>query len=371
MVLPRLDRPVLAEQALAGVAVDSDHGPVGLLTGDGARVGAAGRVAGNRLEERLARGRPVERLDGERPERRPISPGAGDPHPHVPGLALGKVEVAQNTVAALDGAQAPPVASIVRDLDRVVGRLTPGLPVEDEPAELPGPPEVQREPGRGIGGSRAPRRGRVAVEDEIRLVPAAGRRGARHRRRRRTARRRQRRELELVDPDAPPAPAARGHGELDRRHLADLTAAPRAPGEADMALLDDEHLPLSGEVHVAPHRPPHVLAGPVDELELEVIGRRFAPDAEGEGVVVRQMEGERLPGDGVTAAAREGEIEAHGPPAIPGIGADRELDAVGRESRPSLDGLEIVDRGGPRARGQREEESGAERRQPRREPLSP
>jgi hypothetical protein len=147
-------------------------------------------------------------------------------------------------------------------------------------------------------------------------------------------RRRQRPELQLVDPDGPRATAAGGDRQLESRHVLDLAPTLRPPGEADLALLDNHPLPRGGELDVASHRPPDVLARRIDQLELEVIGRSLAPQQERELVVLRQIEGKLLAGYR-PAAALEPEVQAQGPTVEAPVGTDLEVHPVRRMGRPA------------------------------------
>jgi hypothetical protein len=64
------------------------------------------------------------------------------------------------------------------------------------------------------------------------------------------------------------------------------------PGESDVALAKPLGLPVVREPVVGPVRPPHVVAGCIDELELQGIGQSIAPhvqqELEARGIVDRQ-----------------------------------------------------------------------------------
>src|SRR5262245_35283350 len=173
--------------------------------------------------------------------------------------------------------------------------------------------------------------------------------GDRHRRRR--PGRWQLAKLELVDPDRAAPAAASSDGELESGQVTDLATAERPPGEADMTLLDGERLPLGRELHVPPHAPPDIVAARIDELELQVVRRRRTTQAEGEGIVLGQIEVELPARDGVTAAAVEIEVETETAPALTDVGAEGEIDAIGRVGRPDPVILESIqeDRCGARS----------------------
>jgi hypothetical protein len=172
-------------------------------------------------------------------------------------------------------------------------------------------------------------------------VAGQGRGGSSHRRRGDGIRGRERAECEFVDPHRPLPAAPGGDRELDGGDPADLSPTEWSPGELDLPLLDGEGLPPSGEHDVAAYMPPDVLTARVDELELEVIARRFAPDPEGEGVVLREFQVDGAAGHGI-APALETEIAAER--ASPGslVGAEGEIHPVRGMRRPGLDGFEIV-----------------------------
>ncbi len=91
--------------------------------------------------------------------------------------------------------------------------------------------------------------------------------------------------------------------------MPDLAAAGRPPGEAELPLLDGDALPIAGPGEVAPHHPPDVVAGGVQQLEFQVVRRRRAPDPEGDLVVGGQVQVEAAPRDGPAGMPLEIELE--------------------------------------------------------------
>ena len=212
------------------------------------------------------------------------------------------------------------------------------VPLNREAAELAALAEVELQPG-------VARRAGVAVPAAVltreRLRrPAAGKRG------RRACDRgagvgtvgRERRQREVGDPHRAAPSGARGDRDLDRRRPLELAAAGRPPGERDLTLPDPQRGPLVRERKVAPRRPPHVVAARVHELELEVLGRGLAADAEGELVVVGQLEVDGRP----TAVSLEVEVETHRRTARPGLARDRERHPFRWRGLPPRDVRKVV-----------------------------
>ena len=78
----------------------------------------------------------------------------------------------------------------------------------------------------------------------------------------------------------PPAATTGRHHELDGRRVPQDAILGRSPREVDLALLDPDLLPFARKLEVGPAEPPDVVAARVDELDLELVGRRVAPNVE-------------------------------------------------------------------------------------------
>src|SRR6185436_17797058 len=92
--------------------------------------------------------------------------------------------------------------------------------------------------------------------------------------------------------------------------------------------------------------PPDVVAGGVQELELEVVGGAVALELEGELVVALPLEGDGLLDDAVTGAGHEVVIQAEGAAVNALVIVDLEGDAFGGDDLPAFGGVERVeDRG--------------------------
>ena len=78
-----------------------------------------------------------------------------------------------------------------------------------------------------------------------------------------------------------------------------------------MALFSGYDLPLAWKDEVALIRPPPVVTGGIDELELEVVDWRFRTNRERELVVLREVDVEILADYRISAMSLEIEIEAH------------------------------------------------------------
>ena len=355
---PGLDRAILAHEPLLPAAVHAHHRPVGLLAREAAREAAARSFPRQRLEERFARRRPLER-----PER-DLANGAGAAgsrraHPDEARLALRQVERVARAAPAGHGAQHAPRRGVVRALDHVVARMAARRPVDDEAAELASFLKIEDDPRQRIARCALPEGRRVAVGRERGAVTGSGGGGAREHRRGLGRSRGQRRELEVVEPHRARAAAPRRHRELERRDVTDLAAPGGPPGELDLPPLDRDRLPGAWELEVAPVAPPDVRAGGIHELELEVVGPALTAQGEREAIVLGQVEREIAVEDGVAAALDEPEVHPERASVHAQVGRELHLDAVGGARAPAVHGLERVHdprlaRGSRRRRGARE-----------------
>ena len=356
----RLDGAVLAEERLGAVTVGADHGPVGLLAGEVARIVAPSGIGGDRLEQGVGRLPESERLDPHLADREaPLAEAAVSAvgataagrwvqvETNPPRLALGQRQVIAVAVAGRHRAHRPPVRAVVGNLDVVSGGKGAAGPVDHQAAILALLPEVDREPWGGVAGRAPPGGGRVAVEDEGGIGRRRRRRGAGRRGAGVGVLRRQLAEGEAVDPHraAPPAPG--GDGQLDGADPTWLAAAGRPPGEGDLSLLDPHQAPVAGELVVAMVHPPDVLGAPPaagavsgrprrrHQLDLEVLGRRLAAQPEAQLPVGGQLEIERPPSRRPAAAAVEVEVEPQGAAVDPRRSPDLQADPVRRRRLPS------------------------------------
>src|SRR6185312_14946047 len=95
-------------------------------------------------------------------------------------------------------------------------------------------------------------------------------------------------------------------------------------GESDVTRPIPDRRPRRAERKVQRIVPPHVVAGGINELELEVLRRGAAANLKGELVVVRERNGERLARNGVARPAMEVEVEPHGTARSAAVAADAE-----------------------------------------------
>ena len=248
--------------------------------------------------------------------------------PQISRFRLRQVQVLPPGFSLLHRTDRRPRPSVVRDLDHVGGRA---VPIDHQAAVLAALQKIVGDRIR-VGGD-----GRRAVVGVVR---------------------RQLGEFQVVDPDGPLAACAGGDGEFERRHLLHLAAAGRSPGELDLALLGPHLAPVARNLEALPIDPPDVLSAGIDQLELQIVDRRLAADAERDLPVRRQVEVQGPVGHGVARAAVEVEVELERTLVL----GQRETDAVRRGRRPVGDRGEIVERArlGPERRA--EKEDGEERR---------
>src|SRR5690606_35089020 len=79
-------------------------------------------------------------------------------------------------------------------------------------------------------------------------------------------------------------------GEFELRAAAQDAIQVRPPGLVDMARAVTHRGPLARELVARPVHPPDIVAAGVDQLELQVVGRRVAAQLEGEAVVLRILQ---------------------------------------------------------------------------------
>ncbi len=167
--------------------------------------------------------------------------------------------------------------------------------------------------------------------------------------------RRQSRQRQILDRDPPPASGAGGHGDLERCGMPELAPSGRAPREGEVAFLRAKPRPAGRRREIAPHGPPDVLPGGVDQLDLEVVRSLFAAEREGELPVLRQIGRHLAPRRRPPGMPAEVEVQAQGPPTIPLCAGERELDAGRRKGPPQRNVPEVVPKDRPFRRGRREE----------------
>src|SRR5439155_10565285 len=97
--------------------------------------------------------------------------------------------------------------------------------------------------------------------------------------------------------------------ELDRRRMPQRAVAGRAPSELDLALLDFYKPPLARELVVGSVEPPHIVAGRIDELDLQLVHGRLGAQVERDLVVRRQIERQGSPRGGLPRGAAEIEVQ--------------------------------------------------------------
>jgi hypothetical protein len=148
---------------------------------------------------------------------------------------------------------------------------------------------------------------------------------------------------EVIEPNTPLAAGARGERELDRGESPQLLVVGGPPRKGDLPFFAGDRFPILREGKVRIVGPPDVLAGRIDQLELERVGWRNSLDGERELVVGREDQVDRPMNHRVSAVAVEIEIEPNGP-AVRAVrlGMDADLDAVCRRGCPLRHGVERV-----------------------------
>ena len=244
--------------------------------------------------------------------------------------------------------------------------MRPREPAHDQPTELPGLVEIDREDLGGARRRRALPRSRHGAVHRQRGIGA----GARGRRRygwRWQAGGSLIGKLAQDEPahlHPPPPTATTGrHRELDGRRVPQGAVLGRSPREVDVALLDPDLFPFTRKLEVGSAEPPDVLTAGVDELDLKVIGRRVAPDGEDDLVVGRQVQRQGPSGQRVARSAGEVEVQTQGPADHSFSRMDRGAHAVRRSRGPRPDVLELVQDAGPRDAGRLGQRRGRPRQQ--------
>src|SRR5207247_1570605 len=215
-------------------------------------------------------------------------------------LGVGHVDVVPAAVTGRRPVGRAPRRAVARHLHLEGHRVVVGVPVDHQPAVFSVPAEVDHRPLLARERRALPGGGAVLVEHEWRLVAGKERRGLGLGRHAVLSRRLARLEAEVADPDRAAAALPRRDRELDGAHLLRLAAAGRTPREVQARLADGHPLPLPRKDAVALVAPPDVLAARVDELELEVVGPRLAPQPERERVVLGKRERDTLADDDPT-----------------------------------------------------------------------
>ena len=188
-----------------------------------------------------------------------------------------------SAVAADHVAQRAPIAAIVGRQHGIRGRMRTLGPIDAQAAEFGGCAEIERQPLRA--GARTPDRSRIAIEC---LAGVARSRGdARGCDARFHDIGRQRREAQIIEADRSFAADAVVERELQLRAVPQHRVGARPPRLADVPAFVVHRRPLAGECVFRAIDPPDIVAAGVDQLELQIVGRRFAAQPEIEAIVVR------------------------------------------------------------------------------------
>src|SRR4030095_12943266 len=184
-----------------------------------------------------------------------------------------------------------PPDAVVRELHVVTRGIRAREPAHDQPAELPGLVEIDREDLGGAACRRALPRGRHGAVHGQRGVGAGARgRGPHGWRRAGRGLVGEPAQNDPADSQPPPPTATTGRdGELDGRRAPKSAVLGGSPREIDVALLDPDRLPFAWKFEVGSAEPPDVVPARVDELDLKMIGRRVASYGEADLVVSRQV----------------------------------------------------------------------------------
>src|SRR5438045_7598051 len=122
-------------------------------------------------------------------------------------------------------------------------------------------------------------------------------------------------EHQLIEPDASFAAATGADRDLESSDLTDLSTAYRPPRKLDVPLATGDLRPVARKLVVSLIAPPDIVAGAVDELELEIVRRALTPQVEGEDVVRREIHVQGAMNQRIAAAAVEIEVDTHRPAA--------------------------------------------------------
>ncbi len=260
-------------------------------------------------------------------------------------LRFGEHQWSRTGPAVRDAANRAPLPAIVGELNVVARRICAGCEAQHEPAEFARPAEIDAQPLLAAGGRIAsPRGGGLAVEGVRRVGPSQ--RGRRTNLGRGPLGRDGGKlvQLEIAHVErAAAALASAGDDELDGRDLAQRPILRGSPCKLDVALLDRDQLPFMRKRDVGTAVPPDVVAACVDQLDLQIVDRRIRAQPERDCIVVRQVDRQRAPREGVTRRTTQVEVE-------PQCGAFRVDDvlharrhAVGCAGLPRGDVIEAVE----------------------------
>src|SRR2546425_9180972 len=336
-----LEHAVFVQESLRDASESAAHrGPVGLLSAEVSGEESLRLVRSDVLEERIERAGELVRPDVDLGDADSLAVDAlVQAKPEPSRRAVGQVDVAPRRAGAPGRVERLPCRAVVRALEVERPRRRRRVPADDQPSVFARLSEVDQEPLRLVGGLTAPARLHTTVDGAPGLVPW-------QRARRLDGGRRANAmilEAQVGDPDRAPPPRRRGNRELDRADLAPGATSPRAPREIDLAAPDPEGPPLRGEAEAVLLVPPDVVAAWVDQLELELVGRRHPMDVEGEGISFRQWEREALARDHEASAAFEIEVEPQGAASGPSIPGNIELRLSRRHRAPTGEVGEVVE----------------------------
>ncbi len=345
----RLQGAVLAHQRLLAAAVQAQQGPVRLLAGEAPRQRPARQVARDRAHEIIGRGGELQRLQADVADAIAPAGPVDQIEPQVARLGLGQ---GQPIAAATTGghlAQPVPVAAVDRGLHDVARGFQPRHPLDHRAAELTHLAQVQAD-GLLLDPAADPHRIRLAVGNALlqRSRGVGDHRGGQCR----GVLLRQRLQGELVEAHRALAPHLAVDGELHRGAAPQDPVLARPPGLFDVALAVAHPGPVLREAVTAAVDPPHVVAAGVDQLELQVVGRRIAAQAETHLVVVRPGDIQPAADAGIAGHLVEVVVQAQRAAAVAGHRPQRAADLRRGDQLPGADVVELRQHPASRLGGQ-------------------
>ncbi|MNV16690.1 hypothetical protein D3C71_1074590 [compost metagenome] len=349
--LGHFQRAILADQCLLASAIQAQQGPVRLLATEPAWHRAARQVGADRADEIIGGSGKVQRFERNVTDAVAPARAALEVKAQIARLGIGQRQPVAVATASDHFAHFLPAASVLGGAHHVAGGLQAGQPLDHRTAELAHLVQVQAD---GLVGHATadPDRVRLAIGNAA--LQGGGGIGDHRRGQRRGIHRRQPLQGEAVETDRALATDLAVDRELHRRAAAERCFLARAPGLVDLAGAVLHRAPRLGEGVAGPVDPPHVVAAGIDQLELQVVGRRIAAQLQAELVIGRVLDAQLAADADIAGDVVEIVVQAQrAPTTTADHAAQRTADLVGDHQLPGRHVVEAVQHLRCRQRGRR------------------
>ncbi len=338
--LGRLQRAILADQRLLLATIEAEQGPVRLFAHIGTRQRTARQIGGHRGQEGIGRGGERQRLECDVTDAIAPVRAVAQIETHVARVGIRQRQPIAPPRTAGHLAHSAPVPAILGRPHGVAIGFQVRQPIDHYTADLAALVQVQAD-GLLLDATADPERVALAVDHAV--LQRGGRIGNHRWHQRRIILRRQALQGQLVEAHRAAATDLAVDRELDGGASCHLLLGRGTPRLVDLAAAVLDRRPRLGEAVAGPVDPPDVVAAGIDQLELQVVARRFATQLESEAVIDRVFDVQRAADADVAGDIVEVIVQAQRA-ATTGTTdrAQRTADLVGQHQRPGRDVVEVV-----------------------------